>query len=76
MNASDINFAELGKALRASSKDAHEDIDFPPVAIAYEFLLENPDCFIDGDEWPADMPQEPPATLVAAYYGAFEDGLQ
>jgi len=36
-------------------------------------LLENPECFIldengEDQEWPADMPQEPPIELIAAYY--------
>ena len=43
------------------------------VTIAYSFLLENPECFIldengEDQEWPADMPQEPPIELIAAYY--------
>jgi hypothetical protein len=47
----------------------------PPVTEAYSFLLDNPSCFCPWDgatetepEWPLDMPANPPAALVAAYY--------
>lgn len=67
---------QLGHALRESALDAHGG-DLPPIAIAYEFLLDNPECFadfasigMDGEPiWPADMPAEPTIELIAAYYG-------
>jgi hypothetical protein len=52
--------------------DAHGG-ELPDVSAAYQFLLDNPECFLDDDgddidrEWPVDMPVEPPAELVAAY---------
>ncbi len=62
------DWTKLGSALRASALDAH-DGELPNVRIAYMFLLDNPECFTDDDEWPADMPQEPNIELIAAYYG-------
>ncbi len=51
-----LNWTKLGKALRVSAKDAH-DRNLPDVRIAYSFMLDNPECFIDQDVWPDDMPQ-------------------
>lgn len=59
--------AELGAALRGSARDAHQG-DLPHIDIAYLFLRDNPECFGEED-WPADMPEDPPAELVIAYYG-------
>lgn len=71
-NQANLDWTKLGRALRASADDAH-DGKTPDVTIAYSFLLENPECFIldengEDQEWPADMPQEPPIELIAAYY--------
>lgn len=41
-----IDWESIGKALRESAMDAHEG-ELPPIRIAYDFLLENPSCFID-----------------------------
>lgn len=61
-----LNWTDLGKALRESADDAHEG-NAPDVHMAYHFLLANPECFIDGDQWPPDMPTEPNVELIAAY---------
>lgn len=45
-----------------------DDGETPPVELAYQFLLDNPECFLDGDEWPADMPHKPNIELIAGYY--------
>lgn len=66
-----IDWTTLGQQLRESAKDAHGEL--PAVHVAYSFLLDNPECFIAdglGEEWPANMPQEPNIELIAAYYGA------
>lgn len=70
-----IEWSKIGAALRASAIDAHEGttdgldaFGAPHVGVAYSFLLDNPESFIDIDVWPYDMPDEPPAALVAAYY--------
>ena len=55
-----LDWPALGRTLHAAG-----DI-FPPVAIAYEFLLDNPDRF-GHDQWPDNMPANPPAELIAAY---------
>lgn len=82
-----LNWSKIGTALRESALEAH-DGGLPPLKLAYEFLLDNPEIFSqfipavgcecvykhnDGDcpfdrEWPIDMPQEPTAELMAAYY--------
>lgn len=68
----DINWTDLGRELRQSARDAHGS-DIPFVDFAYDFLLANPECFIDGDEWPADMPSEANIELIAAYYDSSLD---
>ena len=50
-----LNWTRIGKSLRASALDAHDGA-LPPVDLAYSFLSGNPECFIDSNEWPADMP--------------------
>ncbi len=69
-----LNWLKLGTDLRASALDAH-DGNLPPIDIAYSFLLDNPGCFGDDEEWPADMPQEPNIELIAAYYSVSEGML-
>lgn len=66
---SELDWTKLGKELRDSADDAQEG-DTPSIEIAYSFLLDNPECFSDSDEWPADMPQKPNIELIAAYYRA------
>lgn len=63
-----INWTELGAQLRKSAEDAHAG-DIPSVELAYDFLLDNPECF-GFDDWPAEMPTEPNIELIAAYYRA------
>lgn len=65
-----IDWMKLGQELRQSADAAHEG-DTPSVELAYQFLLENPECFLAGDdpEWPAGMPAEPNVRLVNGYYG-------
>lgn len=74
MNSADLNWTELGKALRQSADDAHELHGKAPldVRFVYPFLIDNPECFLrDGqEEWPEFMPVEPPIELITAYYGA------
>jgi hypothetical protein len=60
-----MDWTKLGRELRQFADDAH-DGSTPSVDIAYEFLLNNPECF-GCEEWPADMPAEPPIELIAAY---------
>jgi hypothetical protein len=62
-----LDWTALGTALRGSAMDAH-DGELPNVSIAYQFLLDNPECFTDGDSWPDDMPNEALVELIAAYY--------
>lgn len=62
-----LDWTKLGQALRAGATDAHGYL--PSIEIAYAFLLDNPECFIDGDEWPAEMPTEAPRGLIDAYLG-------
>ena len=62
-----FDWERMGKDLRQSAMDAH-DGQLPRIDIAYSFLLDNPECFIDADVWPVDMPAEPPIELVYAYY--------
>jgi len=70
-----LNWAALGKDLRNSADCSIQPAgQTPPVRLAYQFLLDNPECFLIGPdldslEWPADMPQEPNIELIAAYYG-------
>ncbi len=77
-----IDWTALGLELRQLALDAH-DGELPDVAIAYRFLLANPECFGQSEwpdsavneciyEWPADMPQEPNIELIAAYYNVRE----
>ena len=63
-----IYWTALGTALCASASDAFEGA-LPPVDLAYAFLLDNPECFTDSDEWPEGMPEQAPAELIAGYYG-------
>jgi hypothetical protein len=70
--ASNLNWSELGRALRESAMNAM-DGELLPVDVSYMFLLDNPECFIDSDEWPADMPAEPNIELIWAYYSPAED---
>ncbi len=65
-----LDWTRLGREVRQSSLDAHGEL--VPVAMAYSFILDNPECFLDGgtDEWPEPMPFEPPQEFIAAYYGA------
>ena len=67
-----LNWTRLGRDLRASADDAHEG-ETPDVRLAYQFLLENPECFIDEDQWPEGMPAEPNIELIAAYYSVQSD---
>jgi hypothetical protein len=67
----ELNWTELGRALRASAEDAHGADDLPGVLSAYQFLLDNPELFSEDGEresWPADMPIFPPADLIDGYY--------
>ena len=71
MTLKEIDWPKLGQALRESAMDTH-DGELPSVDIAYSFLLDNPECFADlesdDDEWPENMPTEPPFDLISAYY--------
>lgn len=71
----DLNWSELGKAARISADDAHEG-ETPTVDVAYSFLLDNPECFNDSYEWPADMPVQPNIEFIAAYYRVGEGVAQ
>lgn len=62
-----LDWTWIGAALRESAMSAHDDV-LPSLDIAYSFLLDNPECFTDSDEWPADMPTEPNIELIAAYF--------
>lgn len=57
-----IDWPKLGVALRLSTFGA------PSVHVAYSFMTDNPECFVGSESWLFDMPTEPPAALVAAYY--------
>jgi hypothetical protein len=70
---SELNWKTLGQALRASADDAHQMT--PRARFAYLFLLDNPELFIEREEWPEGMPAEAPAELIAAYYGAYNGEL-
>lgn len=67
MTVEQLDWTELGKTLRDSADDAHNG-NAPEIGVAWLFLLENPECFTDSEEWPEDMPAEPPIELIAAYY--------
>ena len=41
-----MNWTKLGRDLRITAIDAHEGT-LPTVGLAYQFLLANPECFID-----------------------------
>ena len=43
-----LNWTKLGRELRQSAMDAHNG-ELPDVRLAYAFLLDNPECFIDAD---------------------------
>lgn len=58
---------DLGYDLRLSALDAHGG-KLPSIEIAWSFLLDNPECFSDSDEWPEFMPIEPPIMVIAGYY--------
>lgn len=60
-----LNYTTLGAAVRQSALDAHEGV-LPHVSIAYQFMLDNPECFSARDT--ADMPAEPPVEFITAYY--------
>lgn len=61
---------KLGRELWQAAKDAH-GADMPTAEMAYQFLLDNPECF-GCEEWPEDMPSEAPEALVAAFYSEAE----
>ena len=65
--SSNINWTDIGHCLRECAMDAHEGW-LPPLAVAWDFLLDNPPAFV-GEEWPDNMPDEAPLELIAAYYG-------
>jgi hypothetical protein len=69
MPRQDLDWTRLGRELRESADDAHAGAT-PDVRLAYDFLLANPECFLDSEdaEWPADMPPAPPIELIAAYH--------
>lgn len=60
-----LDWAMLGRELRASAGDAHEG-NTPSLDFAYSFLLDNPECF-GYEEWPADMPAVAPEELQRTY---------
>jgi hypothetical protein len=66
MQAANLDYTKLGAMLRASALDAHNG-ELPSLDIAYTFMLDNPEYFIDGDEW-SDMPAVAPEALAFAYY--------
>jgi hypothetical protein len=67
--STNLDWTRLGRDLRTSADDAHEGVT-PHVTVAYAFLLDNPGCFLADadDEWPEEMPSEPPFDLMAGYY--------
>jgi hypothetical protein len=70
-SANVLNWHALGLKLRVSAESAHGlnvGGEMPNVALAYSFLLDNPECF-GFEEWPADMPGEPNVDLACAYHG-------
>ena len=65
----ELDWKALGAQLRESTLDALGEL-IPPDA-AYQFLLDNPECFSE-DQWP-DMPalygdNQPPAAFFNAYF--------
>ena len=44
-----MNWTKIGTELRQCATDAHGTANLPSVLFAYEFLLANPECFIDQD---------------------------
>jgi hypothetical protein len=64
-----LDWTALGHELRKTAADVHAPEDMPDADFAYQFLLDNPECF-GCEEWPEDMPQEANIELIAAYYGA------
>jgi hypothetical protein len=64
-----MDWTKLGQDLRHSADAAHNG-KTPNVLLAYQFLLENPECFSDSDEWPEFMPVDPNIEFIAAYYCA------
>lgn len=64
-----LDWAKLGKALRESADDAHEN-DTPSLDLSYSFLIDNPECF-GYEEWPADMPATAPEAMCIAYGPTF-----
>ena len=67
-----LDWSKLGEALRCSAEDAFGPLEHPSIGDAYQFLVENPECF-GQEEWPADMPEFPPIELVTAYYRVGEE---
>lgn len=67
------DFRALGIAAYRAASDAFgyvgED-EGPSCETAYEFLVENPEIFNGGDQWP-DMPQTPPEAFRAGWLAYF-----
>jgi hypothetical protein len=61
----------MGRELRDLMIDVHEGT-LIAIETAYEWLLDNPKYF-GADGWAADMPDDPPAELFAAYYAGFAE---
>jgi hypothetical protein len=67
-----FDWAKLGRELRQNAEDVHAGMGFiPSASFAYQFLLDNPECF-GCEEWPEDMPSEAPEALVTAFYSEAE----
>lgn len=64
---SEQDWWKFGVLLREATLDAW-DGELIDSSIAYEFLLENPECFGRDDEWPENMPKVPPPALVDGYH--------
>jgi hypothetical protein len=64
-HVNELDWAKLGRELRAGADEAHEN-DTPSLDIAWDFLLENPECF-GYDQWPSNMPKYAPEALQRAY---------
>lgn len=60
-----FDWVRLGRAARQAAMDAH-DGELPHVSIAWEFLLDNPDCFIGETELDA-MNKSPEMGGAAGY---------
>lgn len=65
-----LDWDALGSTLREAALDAHDEL--PHFDVAWDFLLNNPECFDHANGWPADMPAEPPIELLRAYYTPLE----